>query len=174
MIEYDRAILRAYIGSLAVQGCGVMSFPEEVQKLFEGDLCRIIGDTSYLRMAGSAGAHLFVGRIGCGTASVPRLNGLDPFDAFKNRLNAPETAGAKGCFFKWCHTRYNTVRATGIPCILPPVSGEGRCLAITWQFPGTHLVLPWHSPGTYLALTWYLAGIHLVLTWYSPGHCNQL
>ena len=70
-VEDLRAVLRAFIGTLTIQFRRIVSHREvNLQKLAEGDLRGIEGDLDGLGVAGGAGAHDFIMRIGFASASV--------------------------------------------------------------------------------------------------------
>jgi hypothetical protein len=103
MIKDHRAILRAHIRSLAVQGRRVVIGPEDVQQFLIGDLRWIELQLHHLGVASLIGANILVGRIFCGSARVPHTCRDNAFHFAEGFLNAPETTCPKRRFLRW-HT----------------------------------------------------------------------
>ena len=95
----DRAVLRASVGTLTIEGGRVMRLPEKIDDLFVGNLCRVVLYLHHLGMAGFAGPDFLVGRILGLPAGVAGHNGDDAGEAFVNGFDAPEASSAEGgCF----------------------------------------------------------------------------
>ena len=97
--EDDRAVLRAGVGTLAVEGGRVVGVPKKVDDFLVGNFRRVVGDLHDFGVSGSAGADLLVGRVFGLSAGVAGDNGDDAGEAFVNGFDAPEASSAEGgCF----------------------------------------------------------------------------
>ena len=85
----------AFIGSLPVQGGGIMGLPEDFQQPGIGNPGRIKLNLGHLRMAGGFAAHLAIGGGFRGAAGITAGHGNDAGQPLKDRLHAPKTAAAK-------------------------------------------------------------------------------
>ena len=60
MVEDDAPVLRAFIGSLFIQGGGVMGFPEHFQQFVEGYFGLVVNDIKTFCMARCLCADLLI------------------------------------------------------------------------------------------------------------------
>src|SRR5688500_4682932 len=116
MIEDDRSILAADIGSLPVQLGWVVKVPKNVQQLLVADQERIILDEHNFGVTGAIAANVLVGGTFRFAAAVTHGGGEDPFQLPKSGLDTPKTSCSESCFFhitnctcpeKWCHEKRN-------------------------------------------------------------------
>jgi len=70
--EDDGAILRAEVVALAVEGRGVVNFPEDREQLLVGDEGRVILDLHGLRVPGLAGGDQLVDGFGTSRRRIPK------------------------------------------------------------------------------------------------------
>jgi len=95
VIENGRTVLRAHIGTLAVERGRVVIAPEDFKQVVIADHLRIEGDFDHLGMAGAIGADVFVRRIFRGSPHVADLGRLHSSQAAKRSFHAPKTTGAE-------------------------------------------------------------------------------
>ena len=95
VIENHRAILRAGVSPLPVERGRIMRRPEDIQQTLERELLRVELDLRHLRVAGGAGANVFVGRVLLFAARVAARHGLHAVEPLKHRFGTPETAAAQ-------------------------------------------------------------------------------
>ena len=63
MIENGRAILRADVAALAIQGRGVVEREEDAEQVAVGELVRVEGHLHYFRVSSRAGADGLVAGV---------------------------------------------------------------------------------------------------------------
>ena len=95
-VKDDGAVLGAMVGALAVEGGGIVGFPEDFQQLVVGENGGIKFDLDHFGVAGGAGADLFIAWVGHGAAGKAGSDGFDAGDALEDRFGAPETAAPNG------------------------------------------------------------------------------
>ena len=95
MIENSRSIVGAPIRALLVQRRRIMRAPEPVEECFVADHRWVEVDLGHLRVPRRSSADFPVAGMIHLPAHVTGLHGVDPFELFKDRFDAPETAGAK-------------------------------------------------------------------------------
>lgn len=95
VIKNDAAILRANVGTLAIEGGGVVGFPEDLKQLLERDHRGIENDAHDLCVASIAAADVVVGRILCLAARIATDDALHTTKALENGFNTPEAPTAK-------------------------------------------------------------------------------
>src|ERR1700747_1355953 len=98
MVEDLGSVLRADVGSLAIQRSRIVAFPENSQELFVGHLRRVVVDLYPFRMPGAARADIFVSRIFQRTARVAYGRGVHTFDMAEGVFHSPEAARRECCF----------------------------------------------------------------------------
>ena len=96
VIEDDAAVLGALVVTLAVEGSGVVGFPENFEEFVVGDLSRIVDDLAGFGVAGGALADLFVGGIGHIAAAITGGDFQDAVHLVEDGFGTPETTGAEG------------------------------------------------------------------------------
>ena len=90
------AILRAYIIALAHALGRIVTLPEGFEQPLIGNLRRIVDHQHHLIVAGAAGAHLLVGRVGRVAARVADGGDVNAVAQFpKLALGAPEATHAE-------------------------------------------------------------------------------
>jgi hypothetical protein len=97
--EDGRAILRAQVRPLAVEGGGVMKCEEGIQQLLIRDLRGIEVQLDYLGVAGLVRAHVFVTGLVKRAALIANSRGRYAGDGCECSFHAPETSCSKCRFF---------------------------------------------------------------------------
>ena len=97
MVKNDRAILRAGIGSLSIQGRRIMIGPENIEQFFVTDDRRIELDLDNLGVSRLIGADIFVGRILGRASAYPTAASVTPWmlrkvDSTPQKQPAPNVA----------------------------------------------------------------------------------
>src|SRR5229473_3589854 len=95
MEENRRAVLRAGIGPLAVELRRVVDLPENSQKLFVTQLCRVKRHLYNFGVTGPVCAHVLVRRVGRAPTRVAHNGVRHAENLPKRRLNSPKTSRAK-------------------------------------------------------------------------------
>ena len=96
--KYSGAVLGTHIRALAVGRSGVVAFPEHIQQIAVGNLCRIEGYLHRFGMAGAAAANVLIAGVIMGSAGIADGGGDDARNLSESRLHAPETTGSEGRF----------------------------------------------------------------------------
>ena len=116
MIKNHRAILRADIGALPVQGGRVMVRPENVEKLIVTDLRWIELDFHHLGVSGFVRTNIFIGGVVFCPACIPDRCGQNALQIAQSFFHSPETACSE-CGFLRIHmgtmTRLGALRNRG-------------------------------------------------------------
>jgi hypothetical protein len=112
-VEDDRAILRADVGALLVEGGRIMDVPKNIEQLLIGDFRRVVGDPDDFGVAGLVAADILVGRVHGMAAGVAADDVGDSTEFFEERLGAPETAHAEGGGLKARRRRGWRARSVG-------------------------------------------------------------
>ena len=99
VIENNRPVLRANIGSLTIARGRIVVAPKDVKQLSVGNLRRIKDHFDYFRMARFIATNIFIGRIFCSSASIAHGGIFYSLDLPKGRFDAPKTSGTEGRFF---------------------------------------------------------------------------
>src|SRR4029077_9263134 len=117
----------------------IVNREEHVQQLVERHDGGIECDLHDLGMAGGAGAHVLVRRVG---HVAPRVAGLDLLDALQlleRRFEAPEAAAGEGCDFALRHRVFSWwgyLKANGIRHAAPGPPARCRPRASgSWRMP---------------------------------------
>jgi hypothetical protein len=97
--EDGRAVLRALVRTLAVEGGGVVEGEEGIEKLLEADPRRIEVHLDHLGVAGLVGADVLVAGPLQRAALIADGRRRHAGDGRKGRLDSPETSCSEGCFF---------------------------------------------------------------------------
>src|ERR1700694_49759 len=95
MIEDRRAILCPHVATLRVEGSRIVESEEHPEQVAITDDRGIEGDLHDLGVAGRAGAHGLIARIGDVAAGVARLDLADAPQLLEDRLEAPEAAAGE-------------------------------------------------------------------------------
>lgn len=96
VIEDSGAILRSDVRSLPVFRRRVVILPENIEKLFVGDFCRIKNNLHNFGMPRAIGAYHFVCRVLHRPAAVTDGRFENARRRAKGLLHAPEAPGAEG------------------------------------------------------------------------------
>ena len=100
------AILRSNIMALPVERGGIMRSPKHLQQLVKTDNFRVKSDLNRLRMTRGAFSDVVIGGIFNRSPNITGNNLLDPLDALKDGLRAPETSGGQsGGLLNFSHGR---------------------------------------------------------------------
>src|SRR5207245_8326935 len=102
-----RAVVRARVAARTVQRGRVVNREERVQELVERHDGGIEGDLHDLGMAGGAGAHVLVRRVGHVAPRVARLHLLDALQLLKRGFEAPEAPAGEGRDFALWHRLFS-------------------------------------------------------------------
>jgi hypothetical protein len=101
MKENDATVLRAGIGTLAIDLRRIVRVPKDVKQAFERNLRRIVLYFHHFGVAGTVSTHVFVGGIQHLAAFIADGGINHALQLTKGSFDAPEAAGAK-CSFA-CH-----------------------------------------------------------------------
>src|SRR5262245_56258240 len=96
MVENYRAILRSFIGALAIHGSGIMRFQKNLKQLAVTDNGWVVFNLAHFGVTGRAGADLFVSGILSLPAGIAGSDSFDAVEPLEDRLCAPEATAAKG------------------------------------------------------------------------------
>src|SRR5580658_9538966 len=99
MEENRGPVLGPDIRTLAIERGWIVIVPEHFKKIAVGYLRRIVLHLDHLRVAGPAGAHVFVGGVGMMSAGIAHGGREDSGRLPERRFHAPETAGAECSLF---------------------------------------------------------------------------
>src|SRR5947209_6121965 len=102
MEEDCGTILCPYIRSLTVQGCRIVSRPEDVKQALIVDLSGIISYLHHLGVPGLIGANVFISRVLSAPAKITNRGIHNTWYLTKCFLDAPKTARAESCSFHDC------------------------------------------------------------------------
>lgn len=98
LVEDGGTVLTAEIGSLAVEGGGVVDGVEDLQQVPVADLAIVVEYFDHFGVAGGVGADFFVGRV-CNVAVGVAADHIHyPVDLPESRIETPETASAQDRF----------------------------------------------------------------------------
>src|SRR6266487_5602347 len=95
--EDHRSILRANVGTLAIERGRIVNLPEHIEQLIIRHLRRVVGHFNALSVSGSARADIRIGRVIVPAAGVADSRRCHALDLAKRRLNSPEAARSKCC-----------------------------------------------------------------------------
>src|ERR1035437_1007452 len=109
MVEDGRAVLRAPVWALAVEGGGIVKGKEGIEQLLEAHLGGVEVHLDHLGMTGLVGADILVAGPLQRSALIAYGRRRYAGNGRKNRLDSPETSGSKGCFFL-THVRRDAFR----------------------------------------------------------------
>lgn len=101
--EDSGAVLGSDVGTLLVEGCGVVDFPEEVKKLFVGDFFGIESGLNDFGVAGESATDFFVGDVFDVAAHVSAVDLFDAVELAEEVFDTPETAAAECCQCLFAH-----------------------------------------------------------------------
>lgn len=96
VVEDGGAVLGAVVGTLAVEGGGIVDGEEDVEELGVGDEGGVKDDADGFGVAGHAGADVLVGGVGEVAANVAGFDGNDAFEVEEDGFETPETASGEG------------------------------------------------------------------------------
>src|SRR5689334_17578001 len=99
MREDDRAVLRADIGTLAVELRWVMHLEEQIEQFFVADFRRVERDFHHFGVVGGAAANLSIVGVGDMAARVARYSVNHAGHFAEKRLDAPEASCSESGFF---------------------------------------------------------------------------
>jgi hypothetical protein len=99
MAENYRAVLGAYIRTLAVEGGGIMHFEEQLNQARVSALCRIECYFDDLGVSGTVGADLSISGVINLAPAIAADSVNNPGDLPEKAFNAPEAPSPKSCLF---------------------------------------------------------------------------
>src|SRR5258706_10556389 len=95
MGEDRRAVLRADVVSLLIEGGRVVDGEEDSEQVLVGEDRGVEGDLDYLRVPAPPAAHLLIGRLGRPSAHVSHFDRPHAVQLVEYRLQAPKAASSE-------------------------------------------------------------------------------